>query len=173
MRTSANTTGHSPTLLACFLHFDISFMLWVLLGALGIYVAEATGMDAAQKGLMVAVPILTGSLLRVPLGILSDRVGGRRVGIGILLFLMLPLVFGWQGGNGFSSLLVLGALLGVAGASFAVVLPLASRWYPAERQGLVMGIAAAGNSGTVMANVFAPPLASSVRWQARRAGPAA
>jgi NNP family nitrate/nitrite transporter-like MFS transporter len=164
MSTSSTTGGHSPTLLASFLHFDISFMLWVLLGALGIYIAESAGMGAAQKGLMVAIPILTGSALRVPLGILSDRIGGRRVGIGILVFLLLPLTLGWRGGDDATSLFVLGALLGVAGASFAVVLPLASRWYPAERQGLVMGIAAAGNSGTVIANVFAPRLANSVGW---------
>src|SRR6476660_9485522 len=119
MHTPAKATGHLPTLLACFLHFDICSMLWVLLGALGVYVADAAGMGAAQKGLMVAIPILTGSLLRVPLGILSDRIGSRRVGIGILVFLVLPLALGWQGGNSVSGLFVLGGLLGVAGASFA------------------------------------------------------
>ncbi|OFV92208.1 MAG: MFS transporter [Acidobacteria bacterium RIFCSPLOWO2_12_FULL_65_11] len=164
MHTPTRATGHTPTLTACFLHFDVCFMLWVLVGALGIYVAESAGLGAAQKGLFVAVPILTGSLLRVPLGLLSDRIGGKRVGIGILVFLLLPLALGWRGGHTPSTLFVLGAMLGVAGASFAVVLPLASRWYPAERQGLVMGIAAAGNSGTVLANVFAPRLADSVGW---------
>jgi NNP family nitrate/nitrite transporter-like MFS transporter len=164
MLTPRAATGHAPTLTACFLHFDVCFMLWVLLGALGIFVAESAGMGAAQKGLLVAVPILTGSLLRVPLGLLSDRIGGKRVGVGILLFLLLPLLLGWLGGHTPTTLFTLAATLGVAGASFAVVLPLASRWYPAERQGLVMGIAAAGNSGTVLANVFAPRLANMVGW---------
>ena len=164
MHRPMTATGHAPTLTACFLHFDVCFMLWVLLGALGIFVAESAGMDAAQKGLLVAVPILTGSLLRVPLGLLSDRIGGKRVGVGILVFLLLPLALGWRAGNTPSTLFVLGAMLGAAGASFAVVLPLASRWYPADRQGLVMGIAAAGNSGTVLANVFAPRLANAVGW---------
>ncbi|MBI3493933.1 MAG: NarK/NasA family nitrate transporter [Acidobacteria bacterium] len=164
MRTESTPAGHTPTLIACFLHFDVCFMLWVLVGALGVFIAESAGLDPAQKGLLVAIPVLTGSLLRVPLGILSDRLGGRRVGVALLAFLFAPLILGWLAGNGVSTLFLLGATLGVAGASFAVVLPLASRWYPPRRQGLVMGIAAAGNSGTVIANVFAPRLANVVGW---------
>src|SRR5438067_9918781 len=83
--------GHLPTLIASFLHFDLSFMLWVLLGSLGIYIAESVGLSPAEKGLMVAVPILSGSLLRVPLGLLSDQIGGKRVGIGLLAVLFVPL----------------------------------------------------------------------------------
>ncbi len=161
---SARPNGHRPTLVACFLHFDICFMLWVLLGALGIYIADGLGLNAAQKGLVVAIPILSGSLLRIPLGLLSDRIGGRTVGIGILIFMLVPLVLAWRGGESLPAICWVGAALGVAGASFAVVLPLASRWYPPERQGLVMGIAAAGNSGTVIANLFAPRLANIVGW---------
>ena len=156
--------GHWPTLVACFVHFDLSFMLWVLLGALGIFISESAGLSAAQKGFVVAVPILSGSLLRIPLGLLSDRVGGKRVGIGILAFLVLPLALGWQSGKNLPELAAIGLMLGTAGASFAVALPLASRWYPAERQGLVMGIAAAGNSGTVITNLLAPRLANLVGW---------
>src|SRR5256885_10778816 len=70
---SAEPSGHLPTLIASFLHFDYCFMLWVLLGALGIYIAESVGLGPAEKGLLVAVPILSGSLLRLPLGLLSDR----------------------------------------------------------------------------------------------------
>lgn len=162
--TTATPVGHTPTLIASFLHFDLSFMLWVLLGALGIYITESLALSPAQKGLMVAIPILSGSLLRVPLGLLSDRIGSKRVGIGMLLFLFLPLTLGWQAGNDLSSLLAVGLMLGTAGASFAVALPLASRWYPPSRQGLVMGIAAAGNSGTVIANLLAPRLADKVGW---------
>lgn len=158
------TSGHKPTVLAAFLHFDLSFMIWVLLGALGVSISESLGLSAAQKGLMVAVPILSGSLLRIPLGLLSDRFGGRRVGIGMLLALFVPLLIGWQAGTSLGVLYGVGLMLGVAGASFAVVLPLASRWYPPERQGLVMGIAAAGNSGTVVANLVAPRVAAIVGW---------
>jgi MFS transporter, NNP family, nitrate/nitrite transporter len=167
---SARTTdatqvyGHKPTVFAAFLHFDLSFMIWVLLGALGVSISESLGLGAAQKGLMVAVPILSGSLMRIPLGLLSDRFGGRRVGIAMLLALYLPLLAGWRAGTSLGVLIAVGLMLGVAGASFAVVLPLASRWYPPERQGLVMGIAAAGNSGTVVANLVAPRIAAMVGW---------
>jgi NNP family nitrate/nitrite transporter-like MFS transporter len=164
LSTTTTKQGHWPTLIASFLHFDLSFMLWVLLGALGIYIAENAGLNAAQKGLMVAIPILSGSLLRVPLGLLGDRIGGKKVGTVMLAFLFLPLTLGWFAGNSLSSLLGVGFMLGTAGASFAVALPLASRWYPSDRQGLVMGIAAAGNSGTVLANLFAPRLANAIGW---------
>ncbi|MBI3744419.1 MAG: NarK/NasA family nitrate transporter [Chloroflexi bacterium] len=139
-------------------------MLWVLLGALGIHIAESLHLDSFEKGVMVAVPILSGSLLRLPLGVLGDRIGGKRVGMAMLLFLFVPLTIGWQAGNSLSAMMGIGLLLGTAGASFAVALPLASRWYPPERQGLVMGIAAAGNSGTVIANLAAPRLASLMGW---------
>jgi len=163
--TKNNSVGHWPTLVAAFLHFDLSFMLWVLLGALGIYIAESIKLNAAQKGLMVAIPILSGSLLRMPLGLLSDRFGSKRVGVGMLIFLFLPLLIGWQAVANLPSLLAVGIMLGTAGASFSVALPIASRWYPPERQGLVMGIAAAGNSGTVIANLLAPRLANILGWR--------
>jgi len=161
---AGRSSGHVPTLIASFLHFDISFALWVLLGALGAYIAESIGLNPAQKGLMVAVPILSGAVMRVPLGLLSDRLGGKRVGMAMLAFLFVPLIFGWLMGGSLSGLLATGAMLGTAGASFSVALPLASRWYPAHRQGLVMGIAAAGNSGTVIANLAAPRLANLMGW---------
>jgi NNP family nitrate/nitrite transporter-like MFS transporter len=157
--------GHLPTLIACFLHFDLSFMLWVMLGALGIFIAESVGLTPMQKGLVVAVPLLSGSLLRVPAGMLSDRFGAKRVGIALLTLLYIPLLVGWTAGDSLPSLLIMGLLLGTAGASFAVALPLASRWYPAEKQGLAMGVAAAGNSGTVITNLVAPTLAAAIGWR--------
>ncbi|HLF71367.1 MAG TPA: MFS transporter [Dehalococcoidia bacterium] len=160
----AGRQGHAPTLVASFLHFDLSFMLWVLPGALGVYIAESLALSPGEKGLVVAVPILSGALLRIPLGLLSDRFGAKRVGVAMLLVLFLPLSLGWQAGDSLGAWLGIGLLLGTAGASFAVALPLASRWYPAERQGLVMGIAAAGNSGTVIANLAAPRLANLIGW---------
>ncbi len=162
---TADIQGHTPTLAACFLHFDVSFMLWVLLGALGVYIAEGLKLGPSEKAMVVAIPILSGSLLRVPLGLLSDRFGGKKVGTIMLLCLYGPLTLGWLSGNSLNDLMAIGALLGVAGASFAVALPLASRWYPAEKQGLAMGIAAAGNSGTVVTNLIAPRLAASIGWQ--------
>ena len=157
-------SGHVPTLIASFLHFDVSFMLWVLLGALGIYIAESAGLSPAQKGLIVAIPTLSGSLMRIPVGVLSDRIGAKPVGVALLAFLFVPLAIGWQVGTNLPVLVAVGLMLGTAGASFAVALPLASRWYGPERQGLAMGVAAAGNSGTVIANLAAPQLANLFGW---------
>jgi MFS transporter, NNP family, nitrate/nitrite transporter len=164
-RAGESRAGHLPTLIACFLHFDLSFMLWVLLGALGIFIAEQLALTPMQKAFVVAIPILSGSLLRVPVGVLSDRIGAKRVGAVLLALLYLPLTIGWLAGTSLPVLVSVGLLLGTAGASFAVALPLASRWYPPSRQGLAMGVAAAGNSGTVITNLVAPKLASIMGWQ--------
>jgi NNP family nitrate/nitrite transporter-like MFS transporter len=150
------------TLVACFLHFDFSFMVWILIGALGIPLADAAHLSPGQKGVVVAVPLLAGSLLRIPVGLCADYFGGRRVGIALLAFLFVPLALAWQIAPSLPSLIAIGAMLGAAGASFSVALPLASRWFPPERQGLVLGIAAAGNSGTVVTNLVAPRLAASI-----------
>lgn len=164
--TSFWKSGHPPTLFCSFLYFDVSFMVWVLLGALGNFVAVEFGLSDAEKGLMVAVPILGGAILRLVLGVLTDRVGARRTGTLGLLVTVVPLALGWLWADSFSRLLFVGLLLGVAGASFAAALPLASRWYPPRYQGLAMGIAGAGNSGTALATFFAPRLAEAWSWHA-------
>ena len=160
------TTGHWPTLLSAFVYFDVSFMIWVLIGALGVFIAQDFELSATLKGFVVAVPILAGSLLRFPMGVAVDRFGPKRMGALGLVLTALPLLLGWIGARSLGGLLVVGLLLGVAGASFAVALPLASRWYPPRLQGLVMGIAGAGNSGSVVAAFFAPRLAERVGWHA-------
>jgi NNP family nitrate/nitrite transporter-like MFS transporter len=146
------------------LYFDASFMIWVLLGALGNYIAGGFGLTAAQKGLMTAIPLLAGSALRLVLGILSDTIGGRRAGLIGMSITILPLAGGWLWADSLPKVFAVGLLLGVAGASFAVALPMAGRWYPPEHQGLAMGIAGAGNSGTVFATLFAPRLAEKFGW---------
>lgn len=158
--------GHLPTLASAFLYFDVSFMVWVLLGALGNYVAAEFGLSPAQKGLMTAIPLLGGALLRLVFGQLTDRLGAKRTGCLGLALTILPLVGGWLWADSIHKVYLLGLLLGVAGASFAVALPMASRWYPAEYQGLAMGIAGAGNSGTLIATLCAPRLAEAHGWQA-------
>lgn len=157
--------GHAPTLFSAFLYFDLSFMVWVILGPLGVAIAKTFGLDAAQKGFMVAVPVLAGALLRVVVGVLVDRIGPRRTGLIAQTIVLVGLGSAWfLGVNSYSQVLTLGVVLGVAGASFAVALPLASRWYPPEHQGLAMGIAGAGNSGTALAALFAPALAQQFGW---------
>jgi NNP family nitrate/nitrite transporter-like MFS transporter len=157
-------SGHTPTLFCAFLYFDVSFMVWVLLAALANGIAADFNLDAASKGFMVAVPLLGGAILRLPLGLLADRIGARRTAIMGLALTVLPLLLGWLWADTFAKMLVVGLLLGVAGASFAVALPLASRWYPPHLQGIAMGIAGAGNSGTALATFFGPRLAEAWGW---------
>lgn len=157
-------SGHAPTLFSSFLYFDISFMIWVLLGATSTFIVADFDLTPAQKGLMVGIPVLGGALLRIPMGLLADRYGGKKMGIIGMLLTMIPLLWGWLYGQHLNEIFAFGFLLGIAGASFAVALPLASRWYPKEHQGLAMGIAGAGNSGTVFASMFAPRLAETYGW---------
>ena len=156
--------GHTPSLVASLLHFDVSFMIWVLLGALGAYVAADLDLSPAEKGLMVAVPPLGGCGFRLVIGSIVERIGIKRTGLASMGLTFLPLLWGWVGGGTYAQVLGIGLLLGVAGASFAVALPLVSRWYPPEFQGLALGIAGAGNSGTIIAILAAPRLAQHVGW---------
>lgn len=264
-------SGHAPTLFSAFLHFDISFMIWVILGALapfittdpnltganlhvrtlqpGAYTLVVKGPDAAKgqprnvynllvkpgtpatatrpsvkpleafvvdnanaasvaqvntaskliqvevaaesqgnpnenvvplmagkaqvvangypastKLTLIGIPLLAAAFWRVLVGFLVDRFGSKRMGIASLSLTLVPLLLAWQTGNSYWTLVLTGLFLGLAGASFAIALPLASRWYPPELQGLAMGIAGAGNSGTVMATIAAPLLAQRVGW---------
>ncbi len=159
-------SGNPKSLFSAFLYFDASFMVWVILGALGNFVASDLGLSGTEKGLMTALPVLSGAILRLPMGIAADRFGSRPVGMIGLALTLVPLAAGWMLADSLATVYLVGIMLGVAGASFAVALPLASRWYPPEHQGLALGIAGAGNSGTVFASLFAPRLAEALGWQA-------
>src|SRR5438045_2081485 len=171
--------GHWPSLLCAFLYFDVSFMIWVLLGPLapgiaaelwpqpaGVGLDEHLRQTAAWKGILVSIPLLGGSILRLVLGLMTDRIGARRTGLIGMALTAVPLLLGWLWADSVAELVLVGLLLGVAGASFAAALPLASRWYPPRYQGLALGIAGAGNSGTALATLFAPMLAASLGWRA-------
>lgn len=165
-KTSFWKAGHTPTLLSAFFYFDLSFMVWVLLGPLAILIAKDLGLSDAQKGMMVATPLLAGALLRIVMGVLVDHLKPKKAGMIGQLIVIAGLTWAWLGNLGnYQSLLILGVILGVAGAAFAVALPLASRWYPPEHQGTALGIAGAGNSGTAFAALFAPSLAIAYGWQ--------
>ena len=166
MRKNFWTAGHLPTLASSFLYFDLSFAVWVILGPLGVLIAKDLGLNAAQKGLMVATPVLAGAFLRIANGALAQHFGPKSAGILAQIIVIAGLSFAWLAGiHDFSEILALGLVLGVAGASFAVALPLASQWYPPEHQGTALGIAGAGNSGTVLASLFAPGLAVLFGWK--------
>ena len=156
--------GHLPTLLGAFLCFCVCSMCWLLLGGLGSHIAAELKLSPAQKGLLTAVPLLGGGLLRLPFGWLSDAIGAKRTGLLVLGLTALPVAMGWLWADSFASLLVVGFLLGIAGASFVVALPMASRWYPPQFQGLAMGLAGLGLTGTLLATFFGPRLAERFGW---------
>ena len=159
--------GHWPTLLAAFLYFDVSFMVWVVLGPLSLYLSQDLGLTIEEKFTIVAIPILAGALLRAPLGMLSDHFGPKRIGSLAQIIVIGGMAYAWL--FGLQSKLeveLLGVVLGLAGASFAVALPQASRWYPPRYQGAVMGIAGAGNMGVVLDSMFVPWMAEHWGWQA-------
>ena len=165
MNASFLKSGHTPTLFAAFLYFDLSFLVWVLLGPLAVQIAQDLQLTAAQKGLMVATPVLAGALLRMVMGILVDHLKPKLTGLIGQVIVIMALLVAWHFGiHTYTQVLMLGLALGVAGASFAVALPLASRWYPPEHQGKALGIAGAGNSGTVFAALLAPGLAVAYGW---------
>ncbi|EPM61543.1 nitrate transporter [Pseudomonas syringae pv. actinidiae ICMP 19073] len=165
MDTSFWKAGHRPTLFAAFLYFDLSFMVWYLLGPMAVQIATDLHLTTQQRGLMVATPILASAVLRFFMGLLADQLSPKTAGIIGQVIVIGALFTAWQLGiHSYEQVLLLGLFLGMAGASFAVALPLASQWYPPQHQGKAMGIAGAGNSGTVLAALIAPVLAASFGW---------
>ena len=158
--------GHWPTLLSAFLYFDVSFMVWVVLGPLSLYLSQDLGLSIEEKFSVVAIPILAGALLRVPLGMLADHLGPKRTGSFAQMVVIAGMAYAWIFGlHSKLDVELLGVVLGLAGASFAVALPQASRWYPPKYQGVVMGIAGAGNMGVVLDSMFVPWMAEHWGWQ--------
>ena len=160
-------SGNWRALLACFLYFDTGFTVWVMLGPLAPFIGKDITMTPAAQGFLVAVPVLSAAILRVTLGNLFQSYDGRRLALmGISLsaipscaLLLLPFT------PSYTLLLVLGIFLGVGGASFAVALPMAGSNYPPRVQGLVLGLAAAGNIGAVLDGFLFPGLANAYGWQ--------
>jgi NNP family nitrate/nitrite transporter-like MFS transporter len=142
-------------------------MAWMMVGALANSIIPDLGeLSDSRKGLMVAVPVLGGALLRPVLGPMADHIGPKRTALFGLALTLVPLLMGWRWSHNYPEILLVGLLLGVAGASFAAALPLAGRWYPPHNQGLVLGIAGAGNVGTALSMSFGPWVASSWGWHA-------
>jgi NNP family nitrate/nitrite transporter-like MFS transporter len=159
--------GHWPTLLSAFLYFDVSFMVWVMLGPLSLYITKELGLPVEEKFTIVAIPILCGAVLRIPLGMMADSIGPKLTGMLAQLIVIGGMTYVFAFGlHSKLELEALGLVLGLAGASFAVALPQASRWYPPKYQGVVMGIAGAGNMGVVLDSMIVPWLAETYGWQA-------
>ena len=158
-------TGHAPTLLAAFLYFAFSCCTWVLNGAMAPFISDTFHLTPAQKGLMLSVPIIAGALFRFPLGVLSQYIGRKRATLVEMTLISVAMLLGFFFVDSFNALLAMGVLLGVAGASFGVAMSLGSGSFPAQHKGLAMGIVGAGNVGTAVAVLIAPPLAQWLGWQ--------
>ncbi|MBI5746507.1 MAG: NarK/NasA family nitrate transporter [Nitrospirae bacterium] len=158
-------SGHPPTLFASFLYFDFCFAIWVLDGALGPFISKEFGLTPVERGFMVSVPILTGALMRFPLGLASQYIGRKTVALIEMGTIMFALTWGYFFATSYTNVLIMGVMLGVAGASFGVALSLGGGWFPPEHKGLAIGIAGAGNSGAIIAMLFGPPIALAYGWR--------
>ena len=148
-------TRQGGVLAASFLHFDVSFLCWVMIGALGVAITKNLHLSASQKGFLVGVPILSGSVMRIVVGRIAEMWSIKKAGYITIAGAALGLVLAALLARSYGALVGVGLLLGCSGASFAVALPPASRWFPPERQGIALGVAGKGNSGTVLATFFA------------------
>lgn len=150
-------------LLASTLAFTVCFMVWMMFGVVGIPIKEALELNATQFGLLTAMPVLTGSLVRVPLGLWTDRYGGRLV-MALLMAATVPAIWLMAYATQYWHFLVIGLFVGLAGGAFSVGTPYVARWYPKDRQGFAMGVFGAGNSGAAVNKFIAPALAVAFGW---------
>jgi len=161
--------GHTPTLLAAFLYFDFSFMVWTMLGPLVSEISETIGgLNPDQISTILSLPILGGAILRIVLGFLVDNIGPKKTALISQTIVAAALWYAYFRGVNitYTELVFVALSLGFAGASFAVALPQAGQWYPPSLQGVVLGIAGAGNIGVVLDFVFAPKIAELWGWPA-------
>ena len=145
------------------LAFTVCFMVWMMFGVIGIPIKKALNLNATEFGLLTATPVLTGSLIRVPLGIWTDKYGGRIV-MAILMVATVPAIWLMAYATEYWHFLVIGLFVGLAGGSFSVGTPYVARWYPKSRQGFAMGVYGAGNSGAAVNKFIAPALVVAFGW---------
>jgi len=165
--------GHFPTLFMAFLYFDMSFMVWTMLGPLSTEITEALAahgeiITPSQKATLLSLPILSGAILRIVLGFGVDKFGAKLTALVAQAIVIASLLLAYFQGESitYNQLLLVALGLGFAGASFAVALPQAGQWYPPNLQGVVLGIAGAGNIGVVLDFLFAPKIAEKWGWEA-------
>ena len=145
------------------LAFTVCFMVWMMFGVIGIPIKKQLGLNATQFGLLTAMPVLTGSLIRVPLGIWTDRFGGRIV-MAVLMAMTVPAIWLMAYATEYWHFLVIGLFVGLAGGSFSVGTPYVARWFPKSRQGMAMGVYGAGNSGSAVNKFIAPAIVVAFGW---------
>ncbi len=147
------------------LAFTVCFMVWMMFGVIGVPIKKTLDLNATQFGLLMAMPVLTGSLVRVPLGIWTDRYGGRIV-MTVLMALTVPAIWLMSYATAYWHFLVIGLFVGLAGGSFSVGTPYVARWFPKHKQGMAMGVYGAGNSGSAVNKFVAPVILVAFGWTA-------
>ena len=147
------------------LAFTVCFMVWMMFGVIGIPIKKMLNLNATEFGLLTAMPVLTGSLVRVPLGIWTDKYGGRIV-MAVLLALTVPAIWVMGYATQYWHFLVIGLFVGLAGGAFSVGTPYVARWFPKHRQGTAMGVYGAGNSGAAVNKFVAPVILVAFGWAA-------
>ena len=145
------------------LAFTVCFMVWMMFGVIGIPIKKMLNLNATEFGLLTATPVLTGSLIRVPLGIWTDRYGGRIV-MAVLMAVTVPAIWLMSYATAFWHFIVIGLFVGLAGGAFSVGTPYVARWFPKNRQGMAMGVYGAGNSGAAVNKFVAPVLLVAFGW---------
>lgn len=143
--------------------FTVCFMIWMMLAVVGIPIKKQLGLSETEFGFLAALPVLSGSLIRVPLGIWTDKFGGRIV-MFVLMLLSVPAIFAMQYATQYWQFLIIGLVMGLAGGSFSVGTPYVARWFPKEQQGLAMGVFGAGNAGSAVNKFIAPALIAAGGW---------
>jgi NNP family nitrate/nitrite transporter-like MFS transporter len=165
-RASASASSQAWSVLAVStLSFTVCFMVWMMFGVIGIPIKKMLSLNATEFGLLTATPVLTGSLIRVPLGIWTDRFGGRVV-MATLMAITVPAIWLMAYATQYWHFLAIGLFVGLAGGSFSVGTPYVARWFPKERQGFAMGVYGAGNSGAAVNKFVAPVILVALGWQA-------
>ena len=164
MATQINNSKRAwSVLIVSTLAFTVCFMVWMMFGVIGIPIRKMLNLNATEFGLLMATPVLTGSLIRVPLGIWTDRYGGRIV-MATLMAITVPAIWLMGYATAYWHFLTIGLFVGLAGGSFSVGTPYVARWFPKGRQGTAMGIYGAGNSGSAVNKFIAPVLLVAFGW---------
>jgi NNP family nitrate/nitrite transporter-like MFS transporter len=146
------------------LSFTVCFMIWMMFAVIGIPIKDTLHLNETQFGILVAMPVLTGSLIRLPLGMMTDKFGGRPVFFTLMIATVIP-IYVISIGTQYWHYLVTSLFVGVAGGSFTVGIAYCARWFPKNRQGLAMGIFGAGNSGAAVTKLVAPAIVVAYGWQ--------
>ncbi len=161
---ASNTYKQYAVLTSSTLSFTVCFMIWMMFAVLGIPIKQALGLNETEFGILAATPVLSGSLIRVPLGIWTDRYGGRIVFFALMLVCVVP-IYMMQYATAFWHFLAIGLFVGLAGGAFSVGTPYVARWFRKDQQGLAMGVFGAGNAGSALTKLIAPAIIAAWGWQ--------